>query len=63
MNGLLTPVTIGELDLPNRLVMAPMTRSRARDGLVGELTAEYAVFPRRAGGHSFDPNPTREGAP
>ncbi|MFI7438723.1 alkene reductase [Nonomuraea indica] len=41
MKELFEPVTVGELDLPNRLVMAPMTRSRARDGLVGELTAEY----------------------
>ncbi|WP_043632745.1 alkene reductase [Nonomuraea candida] len=41
MSDLLKPVTIGRLDLPNRLVMAPMTRSRARGGLVGELTAEY----------------------
>ncbi|MFD1940161.1 alkene reductase [Nonomuraea mangrovi] len=47
MSELLKPVTLGHLDLPNRLVMAPMTRSRARGGLVDELTAEY--YGQRAG--------------
>ncbi|MDP4511877.1 alkene reductase [Nonomuraea turcica] len=41
MNQLHQPVTVGQLTLPNRLVMAPMTRSRARGGLVHDLTAEY----------------------
>ncbi|WP_084964961.1 alkene reductase [Thermoactinospora rubra] len=42
MKEFFEPVTVGELTLRNRLVMAPMTRSRARrGGLVGELTAEY----------------------
>jgi N-ethylmaleimide reductase len=42
MNQLLTPVRIGRLVAPNRLVMAPMTRSRADDdGVVGELTVAY----------------------
>ncbi|GGS75585.1 alkene reductase [Planobispora rosea] len=41
MNELFEPLTVGKLDLPNRLVMAPMTRSRAYGGLVTELTAEY----------------------
>lgn len=37
-----TPVRVGRYTLPNRLVMAPMTRSRARlDGAPGELAAEY----------------------
>ena len=27
---LLTPVRMGDLDLPNRIVMAPLTRMRAR---------------------------------
>ncbi|MET9295912.1 alkene reductase [Streptomyces sp. NPDC003077] len=40
-------VTVGKLDLPNRLAMAPMTRSRAYGGLVTELTAEY--YAQRAG--------------
>jgi N-ethylmaleimide reductase len=47
VNELLQPVTVGGLDLRNRLVMAPMTRSRARGGLVDELTAEY--YGQRAG--------------
>ncbi|MFF0309576.1 alkene reductase [Streptosporangium sp. NPDC004379] len=47
MNELLTPVTSGALDLPNRLVMAPMTRNRAPGGLVGGHTAEY--YAQRAG--------------
>ena len=37
-----TPVRVGRYSLPNRLVMAPMTRSRAKfDGTPGELAAEY----------------------
>ena len=37
-----TPVRLGRYTLPNRLVMAPMTRSRARfDGTPGDLAAEY----------------------
>jgi 2,4-dienoyl-CoA reductase-like NADH-dependent reductase (Old Yellow Enzyme family) len=36
------PARVGRYTLPNRLVMAPMTRSRARaDGTPGELAAEY----------------------
>ncbi|UNO39485.1 alkene reductase [Streptomyces sp. MST-110588] len=40
-------VTVGKLELANRMVMAPMTRSRAYGGLVSELTAEY--YAQRAG--------------
>ncbi|GAB4589359.1 alkene reductase [Nocardia sp. IFM 10818] len=47
IEALFGPLTVGTLDLPNRLVMAPMTRSRAYGGLVGELTAEY--YAQRAG--------------
>ena len=37
-----TPVRVGRYTIPNRLVMAPMTRSRAKsDGTPGELAAEY----------------------
>ena len=40
MNQSFTPVRVGRYSLPNRLVMAPMTRSRARfDGTPGELAA------------------------
>jgi N-ethylmaleimide reductase len=43
------PVTIGKLDLPHRLAMAPMTRSRATadTGLVGDHQVEY--YTQRAG--------------
>jgi 2,4-dienoyl-CoA reductase-like NADH-dependent reductase (Old Yellow Enzyme family) len=48
MNQLFTPVRVGRYALPNRLVMAPMTRSRAQlDGTPGELAAEY--YAQRAG--------------
>lgn len=37
-----TPVRVGRDTLPNRLVMAPMTRSRANfDGTPGDLAADY----------------------
>lgn len=39
---LLTPLRVGRFLLPNRLAMAPMTRSRAEfDGTPGELAAKY----------------------
>jgi len=42
VNQSFTPVRVGGYTLPNRLVMAPMTRSRAKfDGTPGELAAEY----------------------
>jgi N-ethylmaleimide reductase len=42
MNQSFTPARVGRYTLPNRLVMAPMTRSRAKfDGTPGELAAEY----------------------
>jgi N-ethylmaleimide reductase len=48
MNQLFTPVRVGRYTLPNRLAMAPMTRSRAQlDGTPGELAAEY--YAQRAG--------------
>lgn len=48
MNPLFNPVRVGGLALPNRLVMAPMTRSRAdADGVPGSLAAEY--YAQRAG--------------
>jgi hypothetical protein len=38
MNQLFMPVGVGRYTLPNRLVMAPMTRSRAKfDGTPGGL--------------------------
>lgn len=48
MNKLFDPVRVGRYTLQNRLVMAPMTRSRANyDGTPGELAAEY--YAQRAG--------------
>jgi len=32
--GLFTPVKVGPLELPNRIVMSPMTRIRAGEGCV-----------------------------
>ncbi|RJL22931.1 alkene reductase [Bailinhaonella thermotolerans] len=43
------PITLGKLELPNRLVMAPMTRSRAYGGLTGDLTARYYAQRASAG--------------
>src|SRR5882672_5186738 len=40
--GLLTPVKVGALELPNRIVMSPMTRIRAGEGCVpSERMARY----------------------
>jgi len=44
---LLTPLTLGSIELKNRVVMAPMTRSRSIDNVPGELVAEY--YGQRAG--------------
>ena len=42
MSPLLTPVRIGDLDLPNRVVMAPLTRTRSDAArLPNALMAEY----------------------
>ncbi|HUP56729.1 MAG TPA: alkene reductase, partial [Bdellovibrionota bacterium] len=38
---LFSPTTLGSLELPNRVVMAPMTRSRAIGNVPNELMAEY----------------------
>ena len=48
MSPLFTPIGLGRYMLPNRLVMAPMTRSRADDaGVPGELAVTY--YAQRAG--------------
>jgi len=50
MNKLLTPVRIGRYMAPNRLVMAPMTRSRADgDGVPSDLTVTYYAQRASAG--------------
>ncbi|MEU5865405.1 alkene reductase [Nonomuraea sp. NPDC047529] len=43
------PIAVGGTKLANRVVMAPMTRSRARDGLVTDLTARYYAQRASAG--------------
>lgn len=45
---LFRPLQIGPLSLPNRIVMAPMTRGKAPDGIPGAANAEY--YRRRATG-------------
>lgn len=48
MTTLFAPLTAGRLRLPNRILMAAMTRSRADDaGRVGPMTARY--YAQRAG--------------
>jgi N-ethylmaleimide reductase len=50
VSTLFDPVTVGKLQLPSRLVMAPMTRNRATpDGVVTPLTAEYYAQRASAG--------------
>ncbi|EIQ00563.1 NADH:flavin oxidoreductase [Opitutaceae bacterium TAV1] len=50
MPTLLDPVTIGDLQLPNRIIMAPLTRCRASAGRVpNALMAEYYVQRASAG--------------
>ncbi|MEA3210695.1 MAG: N-ethylmaleimide reductase [Chthoniobacter sp.] len=42
MNPLFTPFTLGDLELPNRLVMAPLTRGRAgAESIPNDMMAEY----------------------
>ncbi len=50
MPTIFDPLALGNLALPNRIVMAPMTRSRANtDGVIGELTATYYTQRASAG--------------
>ncbi|BFM50006.1 alkene reductase [Marinomonas sp. THO17] len=41
LSSLFTPVTLGDLELPNRFAMAPLTRCRAPQHQPNELMAEY----------------------
>ena len=42
MTTLWDPIQVGDMTLPHRMALAPMTRSRARpDGVPGDLAAEY----------------------
>jgi N-ethylmaleimide reductase len=50
MTDILTPIRVGPYDLPNRLVMSPMTRSRAGKGNVpGAINASYYAQRANAG--------------
>ncbi|AXI03209.1 alkene reductase [Aquirhabdus parva] len=50
MTTLFDPITVGDLELPNRIIMAPLTRSRADAGRVpNALMAEYYVQRATAG--------------
>lgn len=50
MSTLFTPTKLGAIKLPNRVIMAPMTRSRAsQEGVVGEITATYYAQRASAG--------------
>jgi 2,4-dienoyl-CoA reductase-like NADH-dependent reductase (Old Yellow Enzyme family) len=50
MTTLFDPVQMGELSLPNRIIMAPLTRCRASEGRVpNALMAEYYVQRATAG--------------
>lgn len=48
MTDIWSPITVGDVQLPHRLAMAPMTRSRAQaDGTPGALASTY--YAQRAG--------------
>ena len=50
MTTLFDPITLGYLQLPNRIIMAPLTRCRADEGRVpNALMAEYYVQRASAG--------------
>ena len=50
MTSLFSPLQAGALSLPNRILMAPLTRTRAEDGHVpGALMAEYYAQRASAG--------------
>ena len=49
MKKLLEPYTLGPLNLPNRMVMAPLTRNRAAGTVPGEINIAYYVQRASAG--------------
>lgn len=50
LDHLFSPTQLGDLNLPNRLVMAPLTRQRSLPGNVpGELNARYYAQRANAG--------------
>jgi len=49
MTNLFSPIHIGQLELSNRIAMAPMTRNRCPESIPTELTAEYYAQRASAG--------------
>ncbi|WP_299049906.1 alkene reductase [uncultured Nocardioides sp.] len=49
MTSLFDPITLGAWQLPNRLVMAPLTRNRSRGTVPGDLAVEYYAQRATAG--------------
>ena len=50
LSRLFSPVRLGDLELANRIVMAPMTRNRAdAQGVPGELMVDYYAQRAEAG--------------
>lgn len=49
MTTLFDPLKVGRLELPNRIVMAPLTRNRAPDAIPTPLMAEYYTQRASAG--------------
>ncbi|MCU1729912.1 alkene reductase [Pseudomonas sp. 7P_10.2_Bac1] len=50
MTTIFDPIKLGDIELPNRIIMAPLTRCRAEEGRVpGALIAEYYVQRASAG--------------
>jgi 2,4-dienoyl-CoA reductase-like NADH-dependent reductase (Old Yellow Enzyme family) len=50
MTTIFDPITVGDLQLPNRIIMAPLTRCRADEGRVpNAMMAEYYVQRASAG--------------
>src|SRR5277367_2388706 len=48
-NKLFSPLRLGKIELKNRIVMSPMTRSRATGNIPNELIAEYYAQRATAG--------------
>lgn len=68
MTDLLGPFDLGGLSLPNRIVMSPMTRTRAtEDDVSTDLMRDYYVQRATAGLHGWrgggSPNLPRDGRP
>jgi N-ethylmaleimide reductase len=47
--ALFTPFQLGDLTLPNRVVMAPLTRNRAANHIPGPINVAYYVQRASAG--------------